>query len=236
MTGDEVLLREYAALLARVKIPASIKTNPGTARPKIAGVKIVSAPPRSATLGLELTNLSIDAKRKNLLMMAKTLPVNTTILTSSVIVTVAEQSTWIAHPERLVGIGSFPTLLGGEVIEVAFGATTSTGARSDAGTLITRLGKSPAEVRDTVGMVMPRILCMITNEAYFAMGEDVASSHDIDTAMTLGTNYPSGPVERAGSIGVEQVCAVLTALHRHFGEDRYRTAPQLLAASYARGQ
>ena len=52
-------------------------------------------------------------------------------------------------------------------------------------------------VQDRTGMVMPRILCMLINEAAFALMENIASPSDIDTAMKLGTNYPFGPVEWA---------------------------------------
>jgi 3-hydroxybutyryl-CoA dehydrogenase len=76
-------------------------------------------------------------------------------------------------------------------------------------------------------MVMPRILCMLINEAYFAMMEGVADDAAIDTAMKLGTNYPRGPVEWARKIGLVHVVAVLHALQGYFGEDRYRCAPLL---------
>jgi 3-hydroxybutyryl-CoA dehydrogenase len=93
-------------------------------------------------------------------------------------------------------------------------------------------------VQDSVGLVMPRILCALANEACFAIMEGVAEANDIDTAMKLGTNYPSGPVVWAGRIGWSQVLAVLKGLHGYFGEDRYRPAPllQRMAASCAGGQ
>jgi 3-hydroxybutyryl-CoA dehydrogenase len=45
--------------------------------------------------------------------------------------------------------------------------------------------------------------------------------------MTLGTNYPLGPLAWGMKIGLEQVRAVLEGLRREFGEERYRTAPLL---------
>ena len=84
-----------------------------------------------------------------------------------------------------------------------------------------------ALVQDRVGMVLPRILCQIINEAAFALQEEVASPQDIDTAMKLGTNHPFGPIEWADRIGVGQVNAVLTALQNDLQEDRYRISPLL---------
>jgi 3-hydroxybutyryl-CoA dehydrogenase len=232
ITGDAELVADYARLSAQAKQSVSIRVNPGSSRLTIAGTKKVVSPPRNATVGCELTNLSTDIKRKNLQALARALPAHVPILTSSVVVTVAEQSTWVPRPERLVGIGAFPSLLKGEVIELARGPVTSDTMMKEAEQIISLLGKSAKVVQDTIGMVMPRILSMITNEAYFAMNEGVATGNDIDTAMKLGTNYPAGPVELASTIGVPHVCALLAALHSHFGEDRYRTAPLLLAARF----
>lgn len=76
-------------------------------------------------------------------------------------------------------------------------------------------------------MVMPRILCMLINEAAFALMENIATPADIDTAMKLGTNYPFGPVEWADRIGIRTVVSILDAIYRETGEERYRTAPLL---------
>ena len=76
-------------------------------------------------------------------------------------------------------------------------------------------------------MVMPRILCSLVNEAFFAVMEGVASANDVDTAMKLGTNYPHGPVEWGNTIGLRNVVAILDALAADTGENRYRVAPLL---------
>ncbi|MEX0602820.1 MAG: 3-hydroxyacyl-CoA dehydrogenase family protein, partial [Bacteroidota bacterium] len=82
-------------------------------------------------------------------------------------------------------------------------------------------------VQDRVGLVFPRILCQIINEATFALQDDVATPKDIDTAMKLGANYPFGPIEWADRIGFRQVHAVLAALREDLQEDRYRISPLL---------
>ena len=76
-------------------------------------------------------------------------------------------------------------------------------------------------------MVLPRIVCMIANEAAFALMENIASPKDIDIAMKLGTNYPHGPIEWANRIGIHQVVHTLDALYRDLHEDRYRVSPLL---------
>jgi 3-hydroxybutyryl-CoA dehydrogenase len=45
--------------------------------------------------------------------------------------------------------------------------------------------------------------------------------------MVLGLSHPRGPLEWADAIGLDHVLDVLGALHREYGEERYRAAPAL---------
>jgi 3-hydroxybutyryl-CoA dehydrogenase len=67
-------------------------------------------------------------------------------------------------------------------------------------------------VPDLPGMVSPRIISMIINEAYYTYGAGVSSKEDIDRAMKLGTNYPFGPFEWAEMIGLERIHELLSVL------------------------
>jgi 3-hydroxybutyryl-CoA dehydrogenase len=78
-------------------------------------------------------------------------------------------------------------------------------------------------VKDQVGMVTPRVVCMIINEAFEALQQGVASREDIDLAMRLGTNYPFGPFEWGERIGLENVKRLLNALEKSTGDKRYRS-------------
>src|SRR6202161_1317789 len=84
-----------------------------------------------------------------------------------------------------------------------------------------------AETPPTAGGVLERIVCQVINECAFALGEGVGSAEDIDTGMTLGLNYPRGPLAWADQIGLDHVLAVLNALYEGRREERYRTAPAL---------
>ena len=133
----------------------------------------------------------------------------------------------MSHPERLIGLGALPSLLEGSLIELAPSRSTNDQTLAAANEFAGTLGKETAIVRDAVGLVMPRIICMLANEACYAIAEELATARDIDTAMKLGTNYPHGPVEWAERIGIRQVHAVMTALYKSFRDERYRAAPLL---------
>ncbi len=80
-------------------------------------------------------------------------------------------------------------------------------------------------VKDEPGFVAARVIIMIINEAFFALGENVSSNEQIDLAMKLGTNYPLGPFEWAQKIGIEKIYSLLEKLSEK--EDRYLPAPAL---------
>jgi len=82
-------------------------------------------------------------------------------------------------------------------------------------------------VHDRVGMVTPRIVCMIINEAYYTLQEGTADKAAIDSAMKLGTNYPYGPFEWAGLLGLDVVYKVLEAVYADTHDERYKVCPLL---------
>ncbi|MEO8721801.1 MAG: 3-hydroxyacyl-CoA dehydrogenase family protein [Ginsengibacter sp.] len=80
-------------------------------------------------------------------------------------------------------------------------------------------------VKDEPGFVSARVISMIINEAFFALGENVSTKNEIDLAMKAGTNYPFGPFEWAEKIGIENVFKLLEKLAKK--EERYIPAPAL---------
>ncbi len=238
IVGEQKLLEEYGALCLKKGLRVSARPNsdpsPRRASPaqrRVAGMKIVARPAKTNDLALELTNIDLKAKRENIAELDRLLSSGVPIITTAVTATLAEQSGWIRHPGRLVGIGALPSLLSGSLIEFSRTPITAEAAVTAAREFAAMIGKDAAVVRDAVGLVLPRILCALVNEACFALAEGIAPGNALDTAMKLGTNYPYGPMEWTERIGVRQVHAVMAALHRDSGEERYRVAPLLNLAA-----
>jgi 3-hydroxybutyryl-CoA dehydrogenase len=77
-------------------------------------------------------------------------------------------------------------------------------------------------VEDKTGLVTPRVISMIINEAYFTVEDGIASREDIDSAMKLGTNYPFGPFEWSKKIGLKKVYRLLEAVYEETNDERYK--------------
>lgn len=89
------------------------------------------------------------------------------------------------------------------------------------------LGAEYRLVQDRVGMVTPRVICQIINEAYYTLQEGTASREDIDKGMQLGTNYPLGPFAWCQKIGINHVYELLQAVLLDTGDERYKICPLL---------
>jgi 3-hydroxybutyryl-CoA dehydrogenase len=226
--GESPMAEQLAEICAAKNYDVLINTM-GGGKPNLDSeqIRISASIPSNASVGIELTNTDHAAKRANLEKLDKALPATAPILSSSITVAATEQTTWISGKHRLVGFCALPTLLDKPLVEVAPTIFSPRETVEVVQRFFQSLGKEIELVQDRVGMVMPRIICQLINEAAFALQEEIASPQDIDTAMKLGVHYPLGPIEWAEKIGVRQVYAVLAALENDLKEDRYRVAPLL---------
>jgi 3-hydroxybutyryl-CoA dehydrogenase len=129
---------------------------------------------------------------------------------------------------KVFGMNAFPTFISRPKLEM------SMLDRRDHKVLeatMKTLGLDYELVDDQVGMVTPRIISMIINEAAFVLGEGTADAKAIDQAMKLGTNYPKGPLEWCDEIGVHNVFELLEALQLNSGDGKYKIAPALRKAN-----
>ncbi len=122
------------------------------------------------------------------------------------------------------GFAGLPTFLDREILEVSM---LRQDQESRLITTCKELGTGFQIVDDRVGLVTPRIICMIVNEAYYTVQEGTAGKEDIDLAMKLGTNYPFGPFEWCQKIGVKNVYELLAAIYDDTKDERYKICPLL---------
>lgn len=87
------------------------------------------------------------------------------------------------------------------------------------------LNREVVFVNDEPGFVSARVISMIVNEAFFALGEKISTIEEIDQAMKLGTNCPKGPFEWAKKIGIQNIYSLLERLAEK--EQRYVPAAAL---------
>ncbi len=82
-------------------------------------------------------------------------------------------------------------------------------------------------IRDCPGFVCQRIISTICNIGCQIAQYGIATPEDIDKAVVLGLNYPSGPLSFGDKVGPAKVLRILESMYRIYGDPRYRPCPWL---------
>ena len=130
------------------------------------------------------------------------------------------------HPQLAV-IDLLPASDKLRAIGVAFATSASGATRQAVLGALQACGWQPQEMLDTPGLWAARTVCMLINEAADAVHQGVCDEGGADLAMKLGTNWPVGPFEWLGLLGVDYTAAVLDNLHAGTRNERYRVSPLL---------
>lgn len=174
--------------------------------------------------GFESTEVIVDYEFEN--NKAPFLEYKNTIipvLISNVMGTISEIKSLFEPVCQVFGFNGENSFYDRPVLELS----STPGTENDLSQLMARLGGPCEIVQDKVGMVTPRVIAMIINEAYFTLEEGTASREDIDLGMRLGTNYPMGPFEWKDAWGIDRVKQLLEALLASTGDERYLVCPLL---------
>ncbi|UYN97229.1 MAG: 3-hydroxyacyl-CoA dehydrogenase [Enhydrobacter sp.] len=99
--------------------------------------------------------------------------------------------------------------------------------RDAAAAILARTGAKVTLIKDSPGFVAQRMCAMIANLGCEMAMIGIASAADVDTAMTLGLNYPRGPLALADWLGVRNCHEILLQLQAITGDDRYRPSQWL---------
>ena len=114
-------------------------------------------------------------------------------------------------PAHFIRINGWPGFLKRPIVEAA---ALNDSLKPIATSVFVSVNKKVEWVPDSCGLVTPRIISMIINEAYFALQEGVTTKSETDIALKLGTNYPYGPFEWCDRIGIKKVFSLLQFLSK----------------------
>jgi len=146
---------------------------------------------------------------------------NTSTLSLTKIAEVTDRSDKIIGMHFLNPVPKIP------LVELVRGLQTSDKTVSIIKGFAAKINKTPVEVYEYPGFVTTRAIIPLLNEAMHILLEGLASAKDIDTAMRLGYDFKSGPLEMADSMGLDEVLAWMETLWSTLGEPRYRPCPLL---------
>jgi 3-hydroxybutyryl-CoA dehydrogenase len=130
-------------------------------------------------------------------------------------------------PARTVGIDMLVDDATTRRRVLATNPATRRDIRLAAHALFARDGKPVSVIRDSGGFVTQRVVATIVNIASDICQQGICSPNDLETAVTLGLGYPSGPLALGNLLGPTNVLEVLFNMQTVYGDPRYRPSPWL---------
>jgi 3-hydroxybutyryl-CoA dehydrogenase len=130
-------------------------------------------------------------------------------------------------PARTVGIDMLFDDKATQRRVLATNPATRTDMRDAAHALFAKDGKAVSVIRDSGGFVTQRVVAHIVNIAADICQQRVCSPQDLETAVTLGLGYPTGPLALGDQLGPTNVLEVLFNMQTVYGDPRYRPSPWL---------
>jgi 3-hydroxyacyl-CoA dehydrogenase len=91
------------------------------------------------------------------------------------------------------------------------------------------IGKTVVEVPDEPGFVVNRLLFPYLFDAVRLIEQTGMAPEDVDRCMTLGANYPMGPLALLDLIGVDVAIAIGEALYEDSREEHHRPPGRLIS-------
>ena len=128
-------------------------------------------------------------------------------------------------PERTVGIDTLVPLALRRTLMTT--PVTLPVVRDEAHGLFASDGVAVTMIGDSPGFIAQRILATIVNIACDIAQQKIATPADIDLAVKLGLNYPSGPLAMGDALGPLKLLTILRGMQAFYGDPRYRPSPWL---------
>jgi len=172
-------------------------------------------------------DLSFDLDQSNWSLYAGQKKVPVVLGTAGIQLEALVHTSGIKPKGNIIGMNTLPTFINRSLAEVC---SVNDAESEILQPLLEKLGFTCEWVGSRVGLVTPRVLLMIINEAFFTVQEGTATKEDIDLGMKLGTNYPTGPFEWCDKIGLEYVYKTLKAIYQDTHDERYKICPMLKTA------
>ncbi len=182
---------------------------------------------REAQLVIEAMSEDPARKQELFARLGSLCPAETILASNTSSISISKLGSASGRPDRTVGIHFMNPVPVMPLVEIVRGKETAEDTVTLALEMATRLGKTPVVCQDAPGFIVNRILMPMINEAIYALDQGVASAHDIDRAMTAGTNHPMGPLALADRIGLDTVLAICEVMQHDFGNPKFRPCPLL---------
>ena len=186
-------------------------------------------------LVIEAAVENLDLKKQIFSELDKICPERTILASNTSCLSVTEMSAATGRPDRVLGMHFFNPVPVMTLLEIVRTETTSDATMETARQLGEKLGKTYVVIPDSPGFIVNRLITPQIMNAIRMVESGISNPKDIDTAMTLGVNYPMGPLALADLIGLDTVLFIANGIYDKLKDEQY-AAPELLKKMVESGQ
>jgi len=188
----------------------------------------LKAAAQNVDLVIEAVTENPPLKKSVLAEVDKYAPPHAIIASNTSSISITEIGAATTRAERVCGMHFFnpPQLM--RLVEIIRGLKTSDETVQVAKEVSAKLGKETVVVKkDTPGFIVNRILIPAVNEAVFLVAEGIADPEDIDKAVTLGLNWPMGPLKLIDYVGADTHLFITDVMVNETGDQKFRPSTLL---------
>ncbi len=186
-------------------------------------------------LVIEAAVENIDLKKKIFGELDGICPERTILATNTSCLSVTDMAAATGRPDRVLGMHFFNPVPVMKLLEIIRTPATGEATLETAKKYAESLGKTYVIVEDSPGFIVNRLITPQIINAIRMLESGIATAADIDTAMSLGLNYPMGPLALADLIGLDTFLFIADGINDKLNDERY-AAPALLKEMVAAGQ
>lgn len=183
---------------------------------------------QNADFVIEAVTENPPLKKSVLAEADKYAPPHAIIASNTSSISITEIGAATTRAEKVCGMHFFnpPQLM--RLVEIVRGLKTSDETVQVVKEVSAKLGKETVVVKkDTPGFIVNRILIPAVNEAVFLVAEGVADPEDIDKAVTLGLNWPMGPLKLIDYVGADTHLFITDVMVNETGDQKFRPSTLL---------
>jgi 3-hydroxybutyryl-CoA dehydrogenase len=183
---------------------------------------------QNVDLVIEAVTENPPLKKAVLAEADKYAPPHAIIASNTSSISITEIGAATKRAEKVCGMHFFnpPQLM--RLIEIVRGLKTSDETVETIKQVSAKLGKESVVVKkDTPGFIVNRILLPALNEAVFLVAEGIADPEDIDKAITLGLNWPMGPLKLIDYVGADTHLFITDVMVNESGDPKFRPSSLL---------
>ena len=182
---------------------------------------------RDCNLIIETVIENLEVKKKLFTELDEICPKHAILATNTSSLSIIDMAMSTKRPDKVLGLHFFNPAPVMQLLEIVKTIATSDETIDTGKAFGESLGKTVVIARDSPGYIVNNLLVPYLLNAIRMLDTDVATSEDIDTAVTLGLNYPMGPLAVCDFIGLDALLFVANIMYEESKDPRYAAPPLL---------